>query len=489
MTRQSGGDATPANFLDWRARSRSFVGLAAFRETRPTISIGDLPERIRGAQVNANFFDILEVKPALGRTFVAADERPGAPRTVVVGERFWRERFGGRTDALGRTLRIDDELHTIVGVVPRSIDYPDKSDVWFAPHWRVPDDPLRSPAEDPSADRGHGYFSVLGRLKPGVTLDSATADMDTVALGLERDYPADNKDLGSFIVPLRQELVADVRSTTILLFAAVGLLLLIAAANVSGLLLARAAARRQEISVRVALGASRARIVAQLLTESVLLALVGGAAGLLLAMWLVNPLLALSPSDLTVAGEVRIDTSVLLFCVAVAALVGLLFGLAPARQLSRLDVNDDLKQSSRGGVSPGPRRTRAFLVAGEIALSLVLLVAAGLIVRSFIRVQQVSVGFDPDHVVTLTISPPQNRYRTPRARADFWDRLLTGLSRVPGVDTAGAISRLPLLPGNSHAWDRDQEPAAQRAGIGALPHGDARLLQGDGDSRSAGQTV
>jgi putative ABC transport system permease protein len=449
VTRQSGSDATPANFLDWRDRNQSFVGLASFLSINPTVTVGDTPDRVHGTQISANFFDLLEVKPAFGRTFAAADEQPGAPRVAVLSDRFWRERLGGRSDVVGLQLRINDELHTIVGVMPRGIDYPDKSEIWFSTHWRVPDDPLLSPAEDPSSQRSHGYFSVLGRLKRGVSLERAIADMDTVSLGLERDFPDDNMDLGSFIVPLRDDLVADVRTSTVLLLAAVGLLLLIVAANVSGLLMARATARQQEISIRVALGATRGRIVAQLLTESVLLALAGGAAGVLLALWLVNPLVALSPSDLTVAGEVRVDGRVLLFCAGVATLVGLLFGLAPARQLSQIHVHEDLKQSARGGVGAAQRRTRALLVAGEIALSLVLLVSAGLTVRSFIRVQQVATGFNPEDVVTLTVSPPQNRYRTQPLRAEFWERLLTALSRVPGVERTGAISRLPLLPGNS----------------------------------------
>jgi putative ABC transport system permease protein len=449
LTKQSAGDATPANFLEWRRRSRSFEGLAAFRESTPTVTLSGVPESIRGAQVNANFFELLEVKPSLGRALSDRDEGPGASRVVVIGDRFWRERLGGRNDVLGRALQINDELHTIVAVMPRGIDFPAKAELWFPTHWGVPDDPQRSPAVDPSQERGHGYFSVIGRLETGVTLAGAIADMDSVARGLERDYPDDNENLGSFVVPLRDDLVADVRATTILLLLAVCLLLLVAAANVSGLLMARASARQHEISVRIALGATRRRIVAQLLTESVLLAIVGGSAGVLLAMWLINPLVALSPTDLTVAGDVRVDARVLLFGLVSATLVGLLFGLTPARQLSRTDVHEDLKQSARATVGARQQRVRGLLVVGEIALSVVLLVTAGLTVRSFVRVQQVATGFDPDGVVTLKITPSPNRYRTPATRADFWSRLLIALERVPGVERAGAISRLPLLPGNS----------------------------------------
>jgi putative ABC transport system permease protein len=448
VLKQSGYDATPANFLDWRERNRSFSALAGFIESRPTIAFGDTPERVTGAMVNANFFQVLDVAAAIGRTFQPADEAAGAARVAILGNRLWRNRFAANPAVVGQTIRINSEPHTVVGVMPPDIDYPSKAQVWIPPHWRVPDDPL-SPVDDPTGQRTHGYFSVLGRLKPGVGFDAAVADMDAVAIGLERDYPDANKDLGSFVLRLRDDIVADVRSTTLLLFAAVALLLLIAAANVSGLLMARASAREQEISVRVALGATRGRIVAQLLTESVLLALCGGAAGVLMALWIINPLVALSPTDLTVAGDVRIDGPVLFFCLAMSTSVGILFGMAPARQLSRADVHDDLKASARGAVGARQKRLRAVLVAGEIALSLVLLVAAGLTVRSFVRVQQVATGFNADHVLTLTVNPPPNRYGTQPARADFWERVLAALQNVPGIDAVGAISRLPLLPGNS----------------------------------------
>jgi putative ABC transport system permease protein len=274
--------------------------------------------------------------------------------------------------------------------------------------------------------------------------------MDSVAAGLERDFPNDNRNVGAMLITLRDDLVVDdVRSTTLLLFGAVALLLLIATANVSGLLMARATARHQEMAVRIAIGATRGRILAQLLTESVLLATLGGAAGVLLAMWMVAGLLQFSPTDLAVAGDVTVDTTVLLFALATSTLTGLLFGLAPARQLSRLNVNEDLKQSARGGSGARQRRVRAVLVAGEIALSLVLLVAAGLTVRSFIQLQRVPAGFNPDGVLTVTISPPATHYGTQELRADFWERTLQALRETPGVQRAGATSRLPLLPGNS----------------------------------------
>jgi putative ABC transport system permease protein len=448
-TRQSQHAAAPANFLDWRERSHSFGGLAAVQSASVAIADADHAERINGAMVNANFFDVLGVKPALGRAFTPADEQPGAQRVVVLSHSEWLQRFGGQVGVLGQSARVDEVPHTIVGVMPPGVDYPDKAAVWVPPHFRVPDDPQLGPTQDPSAERGHTYFEVLARLKPGTSLGRAGADMEAVAATLERDYPDDDQGIGAGLTRLRDDLVGDVRPTVRLLFAAVALLLLIATANVSGLLIARATGRHQEIAVRVALGATRRRILTQLLTESVLLAIVGGACGVLVAMWLIGPLVALSPDSLEVAGSVRIDGTVLLFALLTSTSAGLLFGLAPARQLSRLNVHDDLKQSSRGTTSARQRRVRAGLVAAEIALSLVLLVAAGLTIKSFIRLQQVSSGFAVDNVLTVRVSPPSARYSTPALRADFYQRIIEALRQVPGVLGAGATSRLPLLPGNS----------------------------------------
>ena len=448
QTRQSNRDASPANFLDWRARNHSFGAMAAFRQARFTFSGGDRPEIVDGAIVNANFFEVLEVAPAVGRGFNAADEQPGAARVAVVSDGLWRQRFGGRADVLGQSVRFNDEPHTIVGVMPAGIDYPDKARVWVTPHWRVPDDPL-APTVDPAPERDHAYFSVVARLRPDRTIAGAQSDMDSVAATLEHDFPDANRNVGALLTPLRSDLVSDVRQSVLLLFAAVGLLLLIATANVSGLLIARATARHQEMAVRIALGASRGRILTQLLTESVVLSALGGAGGVLLAMWLVGPLVSLSPADLAVAGAVTVDRSVLLFGLAVSTLAGLVFGLAPAHQLARLDVHADLKQGARGSSGVGQRRIRAALVAGEIALSLVLLVGAGLTIRSLIRLQHEPAGFNPAHVLTLGVNLPTARYPAPAQKADFWQRALEALRQVPGVEVVGGTSRLPLLPGNS----------------------------------------
>jgi putative ABC transport system permease protein len=448
-TGQSLADATPANFLDWRARNRSFTAMAAFRWASLVLSGGDHPERLDGAMVNANFFNVLEVQPSIGRGFAPDDEGPGAARVAILSDGLWRRRFAGRASAVGETVRVNDEPTTIIGVMPPAVEYPDKAELWITPHWRVPDDTLLGPAKDPSAQRTHGYMFVVARLKAGVRIQAAQADMDAVGLGLEREYPNDLQDVGVRLTSLRSDLVADVRPTVRLLFAAVAVLLLIVTANVSGLLIARSTARRQEIALRVAIGASRGRILAQLLTESLLLAAAGGGCGVVVAMWLVGPLVALSPDRLTVAGDVRINGTVLLFSLAVSLAAGIVFGLAPARQLTRINVHDDLKQSNRTGSGAGQRNARSALVAAEIALSLVLLVAAGLTVRSFIRLQHVSTGFQSDGVVTVAINPSPAKYSIPSQRADFYERIVVALRAIPGVDLVGATSRLPLASGNS----------------------------------------
>ncbi|HMF95508.1 MAG TPA: ABC transporter permease [Vicinamibacterales bacterium] len=447
VTRQSNGDASPANFLDWRERHRSFQDMAAFRQATFTLAAADHPERVAGAIVSSSFFDVLDVGPALGRRFGPADAQPGAPRVAILADGLWRQQFGARPDVVGETARFNDEPHTIVGVMPPGIDYPDRSAVWVTAHWRVPDDPL-VPGVDPSPQRTHGYFSVLARLDAGRTVASAQRDMDAVAAAIEHEHPVENRDQGVLVTPLRSDLVVDVKSTVLLLSAAVGLVLLIASANVSGLLLARGNARRQELAVRAALGAGRARIFAQLLTESVVLSIAGGAAGLLLTMWLIGPLVRLSPANFAVAGAVSVDWRVLVFGLAVSGGAGILFGLVPTHQLARADLAADLKRGARG-VTAGQRRARGMLVIGEIALSLVLLVSAGLAVRSFVRLVHQPAGFDPEHVLTVSVSLPVARYPTPARKAAFWEQTIASLRSVPGAGIVGATSRLPLLPGNS----------------------------------------
>ncbi len=447
QTKQGVGNATPANFLDWRARNRSFTGMAALRDESYVLSSGDRPERVGGAMVTGNFFEVLGVTPAIGRRFEARDEGPGATRVAILGDGLWKRRFGGRTDIVGQTIRLNDEQHTIVGVMPPGVDYPDRAALWTPSHWRVPDDPL-APSEDPAPQRSHGYIFVLARLKADVTQAQALSDMESVSLGLARDYPDANKDVGASIVRLREDLVGDVRPTILLLFAAVGILLLIATVNVAGLLVARATARHQEIAVRMALGATRARVAAQLLTESVLLGIVGGACGVLLSMWMLAPFVAISPRALGISGDVHLDLGVLIFALVSSVSAGVLFGMLPARQLMTRRLHDDLKQASRSSTGR-QRRLRGALVSAQVALSLMLLVGAGLTIKSFVRLQRIPTGFDTAGVLTAYVGLPAARYPTPAQKAAFWDRALESLKSIPGVDVVAAGSRLPLSGGNS----------------------------------------
>jgi putative ABC transport system permease protein len=447
QTRLGAGNATPANFLDWRSRNRSFSGMTALRNESYVLSSDDRPERVGGALVTANYFEVLGVRPALGRRFDARDEGPGAARVAILGDGLWKRRFGGRPDIIGQSIRLNDEPHTIVGVMPPGVEYPDRATLWTPSHWRVPDDPL-APMQDPAPQRDHGYLFVLARLKPEVADAQALTDMDRVALGLERDYPTSNKDVAVSIVPLRDDLVGNVRPTILMLFAAVSILLLIATVNVAGLLVARATTRQQEIAVRMALGATRGRVAAQLLTESVLLGLVGGACGMLLSLWMIAPFVAIAPRELELAGSVRLDLHVLLYALLASLVAGVLFGMLPARQLMTRRLHDDLKQSGRASTGR-QRRVRGSLVAAQIALSLMLLVAAGLTIKSFVRLQRVPIGFNTDRVLTAYVGLPAARYATPAQKATFWDRALESLRSIPGVDVVAAGSRLPLSGGNS----------------------------------------
>jgi putative ABC transport system permease protein len=447
-SRQGAGDATPANFLDWRERSRAFTAMAAFRDEPYVLSSGDRPERVGGGMVNANFFDVLGVAPALGRRFEAGDEAPGAPRVVIMSDGLWKRRFGGRGDVIGQSIRLNGEPHTIVGIMPPGIDYPDHAALWTPPHWRVPDDPL-APAVDAAAQRDHGYLFVIARTKPNVTVPQAQADMDAVALGLERDYPDSNTDVAIALVSLRDNLVGDVRPTILLLFAAVGVLLLIATVNVAGLLVARATSRHQEIAVRMALGASRGRVAVQLLTESALLGIVGGGCGVLLSMWMLAPFVVISPRELGVTGDVQLDPTVMVFALAVSALSGLAFGMLPVRQLMDRRLHDDLRAAGRGVAGAHQRRLRGGLVVAQIALSLVLLVGAGLTIKSFVRLQRVPTGFDADGVIVTSVNLPAVRYATTAQRSGFWERALEAARSIDGVDAAAVGSRLPLSGGNS----------------------------------------
>lgn len=439
--------ASPANYLDWKQQSTSFHSMAAYRQYYFNLSGDETPERISGAVVTQDFFQVFQVTPTLGATSVTPD--PDRGRSVYLSDGLWKSRYGAAVDVLGRQIRLNGEQYTIVGVMPASFQFPESARLWATSRFAVPENPL-APAEDPSATRDHMYFDVVGRLAPDTTTDQARADLGVVAGRLAERYPDANAGRGVQLVELRESLVGDLRSTLFVLFGAVGFVLLIACANVANLLVARAASRRKEFATRAALGASPARLARQLLVESVLLALLGGGCGLALAAWAVHPLARLAPAASIGGGDPSIDWRVLAFSLVASLATGLFFGLLPALEASRADVNDLLKDTARG--STGGRRasrTRAGLVVFEIAISLVLLVGAGLMIKSLTRLQQVEPGFDSNNLLTAQIWLSASTYPEPEQKAAFFDRTLEQVRAIPGVRSAAAISRFPLTGGNS----------------------------------------
>jgi putative ABC transport system permease protein len=435
-----------ANYFDYWSQNRVFEDIAAIEDAQFDLTAGDQPERIFGMRASANLFPLLGVTPALGRAFTLDENKPGQANVALLSDSLWRRRFGADRSIIGRTISLDGNPFTVVGVMPRdfrfSVGRPELPQVWL---------PIAFQA-DP--DRSQGRLQLLARLKPGASLEQARAEMKTIAGRLEQQYHLyrgpHGEDAGYTVAvfPLRQEITGDLHSSLLLMLGAVGLVLLIACVNMANQLLARAATREKEFAVRAALGASRARLVGQLLTEGVMLALIGGGLGLLLAFNGLAPLVALSPYDILRVLGVGIDGWVLGFTLAVSLLTGVLFALAPALQGSRVDLSGSLKQGAAGGAMTGFRsRFRQVLVVAEVALSLVLLVGAGLLIRSFAALQNVKPGFQPEKVMTTRLSLPTSEYSDDSKVSAFFGQLLERVAVLPGVASAGAISSLPIAGG------------------------------------------
>jgi putative ABC transport system permease protein len=440
--RGSGGGAHSAgNYRDMKREVRTLERVAAYRPDGFDLSRqGSEPQRLEGAQVTAGFFDVFGMAAVAGRTFREDLDRPG-DRAIVLSEGLWR-RLGADARLIGSPLRINGQSQTVLGVMPDGFRWPDGAEIWSLAPTDVPTSPVDLP-DDERANRDVNYFDVMARLRPDATLDQAQADLTAVAEGLAARFPDSNQGRGYLVAPLHEQIVGNVRPALLVLMGAVAFVLLIACANVANLLLARASSRRREIGIRASLGAGRLRIVRQLLTESVLLGLVGGAFGLLVAAWGLDLLLALVPEGLPRAHEVRLDARVMTFTAAVSILTGLLFGLAPAIQTSR-DLTVALKEGARS--IAGARRgvARAVLLVAEVALALVLLVGAGLLVNSFIRLQRVDPGYITEHVVAIEFMLPQGRFATDPDRIRLLDGLLTRLRAAPATSTAGAIFPMPF---------------------------------------------
>jgi putative ABC transport system permease protein len=449
-------EVAPHEFLAWAERSESFRQLAANDLTEYNLTGRGEPERVTGALVTAGYFPLFGVNPALGRTFLAQEDQPGGNNVVVLGYELWRSRFNSDPSVVGQSVSLDGVPCAVVGVMPRGFRLPDGAGLAR---------PIAFTAED-RAKVGSHFLNVYGRLKDGATLAQAEGEMTAVAGRVEQDFGDANVGHRVVLVPLHEQVVGGARTALLILLGAVGLVLLIACANVANLLLARAAARRREVAVRAALGASRWRIVRQLLAESVLLSSLGGAAGLLLAVWGVDLLVSLDPTGVQRAGEVTLDWRVLGFTLGLSVLTGLLFGLAPALQASKADFVESLKEGGRSAQGLGRSRLRGALVVSEVALTLVLLVGAGLLVKSFRQLLAVEPGLDPRHVLTLEVSLPQAKYAERQQISSFYERLIEQAAALPGVEAAGAVSILPLA-GN------DNSNFVQIEGRPPLPPGQA----------------
>ena len=425
------------NFSDWRQRNSTYEAMAAYTQTNMNLTTAGDPEQIRGAYVTEEFFDVLGVGATVGRTLAPDEYQAGRNNVVVVSHGLWQRRFGGERSALGGTISLNGTPYEIVGVMPVGFRLPADAEVW------TPLAPVGGMQQN-MASRGSLWLSVIGRLRDGVTVERAQADLSAVAVALEQEYPQ-QQGYGVNIEPLRDELVGSVRPALLVLLGAVGFVLLIACANVANLLLARGATRQREISVRLALGAERGRVIRQLLTESLVLSLLGGAAGVLLALWAVRVLGTALPAQLPRIETVTIDAAVIGFAVLVSLLTGVVFGVAPALQASRTELTTTLREGGRTATGSALLdRLRPVLVAAEVALSLTLLVGAGLMLRSFAALQSVDTGFATENRMLFRVALPGSRYPDGAAAERLFGDFLERLRGIPGVESAAGVSTLLL---------------------------------------------
>jgi putative ABC transport system permease protein len=430
------------NFLDWSAQQQTMEQVAAFRSANYVLTGVGEPERLQGQQISAGFFDVLGVTPTLGRNFSPEEDKPGGNSVALISHGFWQRRLGGDPAVINKQLQLSNESYTVIGVLPQTFEWQSPVDVFV---------PIGLRSDQPNmAQRGnHPGIYVLGLLKPNISVAQARTEIKAIAERLAQQYPDSNAGQSAVLDSLQDRAVEDIRPALLVLLAAVGCVLLIACANVANLLLARGASRSKEIAIRTALGAGRRRIIRQLLTESLLLSLTGGALGLLFAMWGIDALLAALPEEVPrlLVADIGLNTPVLIFTLVVSIVTGLLFGLAPALQASKSNLNETLKDGGRTSAGVGRQRMRNVLVVAEVALSLLLLVSAGLLIKSFARLQQTELGFDPANVLILRVPLPEARYKENAQVENFWDDLLRRVRALPGVQSAGLTRGLPMNGG------------------------------------------
>ena len=458
------GTLSPPDFYDWQARNNVFESMAVYDGWSPSLTRQGEPERITAARVSANFFNVLRVSPQLGRAFLPQEEQRGNHLAVILSHKLWQRRFGADREIIGKTITLNGESYAVVAVMPPDFEMPRFSGIGFEePELWAP----FAPDLSQWGRSGRSVDAAIGRLKPGVGLQQAQAEMLSIGQALQQQYPESNINASIGVVSLHEQLVGNVRRPLLIFLVAVSLVLLIVCANVANLQLARSMARKKEMAVRTALGASRLRIIRQLLTESILLSVVGAGFGLLLSLWATDFLVALGSDSIPHPGKIGIDARVLGFTLLLTVLTGILFGLAPALHASKTDLNQALKEGGGKGTGGSTRsRLRSLLVVSEIALSLLLLVGAGLLIKSFLRLQDVSPGFNPRNVLTMYVFLPGAKYGEDQQQSAFFDESLQRIQALPGVEAVGVTSNLPI----SGNYDRvglyvEDRPVASREDV------------------------